>query len=222
MVKKVDPVSSSAELDAFRLEYEYGESRAIYACALNLVRANIENMKVESEYLDDYCLIFDSYGGIKEFDSLVEKCDRKGVSLDMKAIKHKICDVVRWRIVTPYLDDIYTVFDRLQRMSGFTVIEVVDYVKGPKSNGYMSLHVVVAVQVCFRGIKNLVKVEIQIRDRAMEFWAQTEGMVNYKRLAPDPSAQKDFKALSSSLARVDARIMKIRDFDPDKENPSTD
>ena len=206
----------SSKIENLRIQYMDGEYQGIRLCALNLVRANIDNMIIESGIKDDYCRFYNSYGGIKSFDSLVEKAIRKKIPLEMEAINANVCDIVRYRIVTPFVDDIYVILERLYRMSGFTVVEVVDYIKKPKPNGYKSLHVVVMVQVCFSCVKYLVKVEIQIRDRGMEYWAETEHLIKYKNATPAPTADKDFKAIAGFLEKASDRVIKLRDYIPPK------
>lgn len=210
----------NSTIEKLRIQYMDGRYQGIHLCALNLVRANVENMAIESNIEDPYCRFYNSYGGLKGFDSLIEKAIRKKIPLEMNTIEQNICDIVRYRIVTPFVDDIYVILERLYRMSGFTVVEVVDYVKNPKPNGYKSLHVVVMVQVCFNCVKYLVKVEIQIRDRGMEYWAETEHLIKYKNATPAPTADKDFKAIAGIIEKASDRIIKLRDYTPPIEEAS--
>ena len=57
---------------------------------------------------------------------------------------------------------------------------LVDYIKNPKENGYSSFHIIALVPVSFAYGISEVKVEIQIRTIAMDFWASLEHKIKYK------------------------------------------
>jgi len=57
---------------------------------------------------------------------------------------------------------------------------VKDYIKSPKPNGYRSLHMVIEIPVFFSDRKRYMKVEVQIRTTAMDFWASLEHQLRYK------------------------------------------
>ena len=56
-----------------------------------------------------------------------------------------------------------------------------DYIKNPKPNGYRSLHLIVSVPIFLEKEKRLMKVEIQLRTIAMDFWASLEHQLRYKK-----------------------------------------
>ena len=63
------------------------------------------------------------------------------------------------------------------------VIEVKDYIKNPKSNGYRSYHMIVEIPVFFAKGKTPMRVELQIRTNGMDFWATLEHQpVSYTHL----------------------------------------
>ena len=51
----------------------------------------------------------------------------------------------------------------------------------PKENGYRSLHLIVAVSIYLSSEKRMMKVEIQLRTIAMDFWASVEHQLRYKK-----------------------------------------
>ncbi len=61
-----------------------------------------------------------------------------------------------------------------------TVLQVKDYIKNPKPNGYKSYHMVVTIPVYLSDGPQETKVEIQIRTMAMNFWATVEHSLQYK------------------------------------------
>ena len=61
------------------------------------------------------------------------------------------------------------------------LIEKKDYIKNPKSNGYRSLHIIVGIPIFLAHEKRIMKVEIQLRTIAMDFWASLEHQLYYKK-----------------------------------------
>ena len=61
------------------------------------------------------------------------------------------------------------------------LIERKDYIENPKGNGYRSLHLVVEVPIFLQNEKRLMKVEVQLRTIAMDFWANLEHKLRYKK-----------------------------------------
>lgn len=53
-------------------------------------------------------------------------------------------------------------------------------IKNPKESGYRSLHLIIEIPVFLSDEKRMVKVEIQIRTIAMDFWASLEHQIRYK------------------------------------------
>ena len=56
-----------------------------------------------------------------------------------------------------------------------------DYIENPKENGYRSLHLIVSAPIFLSNEKRNVKVEIQFRTIAMDFWASVEHQLRYKK-----------------------------------------
>ena len=51
-------------------------------------------------------------------------------------------DVAGVRIVCAFIDDIYMISDLITQQDDVKVIEIKDYIKNPKSNGYRSYHMI--------------------------------------------------------------------------------
>ena len=76
-----------------------------------------------------------------------------------------------FRIVCAFIDDIYMISDLITQQDDIKVIEIKDYIKNPKSNGYRSYHMIVEIPVFFAKGKTPMRVELQIRTNGMDFWA---------------------------------------------------
>jgi putative GTP pyrophosphokinase len=62
-----------------------------------------------------------------------------------------------------------------------TLIDRKDYIRHPKDNGYRSLHLIVEIPIFLSDRILRMKVEVQIRTMAMDFWAALEHQANYKK-----------------------------------------
>ena len=92
------------------------------------------------------------------------------------------------------------------------LIKTKDYIKNPKQNGYRSYHLIIEVPVFFSDHKEQMRVEVQIRTIAMDFWASLEHQVKYKKDIKD--AEKigyELRACADVINRTDFHMQSIRD-----------
>lgn len=90
------------------------------------------------------------------------------------------------------------------------LIEVKDYIKNPKDNGYRSYHMIVEVPVFFTNRKQHMRVEVQLRTIAMDFWASLEHKMRYKKHIDNADEIYDeLKLCAEIIAKTDAKMQKI-------------
>lgn len=115
------------------------------------------------------------------------------------------------RVICSFVDDIYSVAEMLAKQDDIEVVCVKDYIKDPKPNGYRSYHMIVEVPVFFSDRKENMRVEIQIRTVAMDFWASLEHQMRYKN---DNAAAKkisdELKTCAETIAATDLKMMELR------------
>ena len=115
--------------------------------------------------------IDDIQSRLKSTESIRDKLLRKNLPFTPESIEKNIFDVAGVRIVCSFVDDIYMLADCLLKQDDIILIKRKDYIQNPKENGYRSLHLIVEVPIFLQDQKKLVKVEVQFRTIAMEFWA---------------------------------------------------
>ncbi|GGH38026.1 hypothetical protein GCM10008013_45850 [Paenibacillus segetis] len=93
---------------------------------------------------------------------------------------NKIHDIAGMRIVFSFVKDIYSLLNHLRKRDDLTILEIKDYIANPKPNGYQSLHLIVAVPLTLFEGQRWMKIEIQMRTLAMDFWASMEHILFYK------------------------------------------
>ncbi|MBQ3600119.1 MAG: GTP pyrophosphokinase family protein [Lachnospiraceae bacterium] len=170
-----------------------------YAMAVDELIVKMNHIKNEFEYVDQYSPIESVNGRVKRISSILEKAQRKNISLD--DIEEKLDDIAGVRIICRFVEDIGRVAEIIRKRSDMKVIQEKDYITKSKDSGYRSYHMIVEYTVqTLKGPKNL-KVEIQIRTLAMNFWATVEHSLQYKYKGNMPEHVKD-KLLRSAEAIV--------------------
>ena len=101
--------------------------------------------------------------------------------MSVESVFENLHDVAGVRVICSFIDDIYDVAEMFLSQDDITLIEKKDYIQNPKSNGYRSLHLIIEVPVFLSDRTLNMKVEVQIRTMAMDFWAALEHQANYKK-----------------------------------------
>ena len=182
-----------------------------YGCAIREVRTKLEVLNDEFQSTTARNPIDNIKSRIKKPLSIYEKLQWRGFPVTMDSILTNMHDVAGIRVICPFIDDIYTVADMLIAQDDITLIQRKDYIKNPKENGYRSLHLVVEVPIFLSTGKQMIKVEVQIRTIAMNFWASLEHQIHYKK------SQEDVEDVVSQLTdcanviyETDMKMQEIR------------
>ena len=150
---------------------------------------------------------------VKSIEGIVRKVRKKDIPLTIHAIEQNINDIAGVRVVCSFPEDIYLLADCLLRQDDIRLIEKKDYIKKPKPSGYRSLHLIVAVPIFLQDEKREMKVEVQLRTIAMDFWASLEHKVRYKKNIPENEAEQLAEELTECAeisAQLDNRMQNIR------------
>lgn len=118
---------------------------------------------------------------IKKKKSIEEKLRRLGFTDSIGNARNELQDIAGTRVICYFVDDIYNMVNILKRQSDLVLIKEKDYILSPKPNGYRSYHLVLGVPVYCLDTMEYFPVEIQLRTMAMDFWANMEHRVCYKK-----------------------------------------
>ncbi|WP_342415332.1 GTP pyrophosphokinase family protein [Paenibacillus sp. FSL R10-2782] len=209
-----------------KLKHDITRFMLIYKFALDEMETKIEILKQEFQALHDYSPIEHTKSRLKSPESIMNKMLRKNSELSLAAVKNHIKDIAGLRITCSFISDIYDVSDMLQRQSDLKVLEVKDYIKNPKPNGYQSLHLLIQVPVFMSDCQELVCVEVQIRTIAMDFWASLEHKIFYKYNQSVPesltrelkNAADSANALDLQMERLHREIKEIKDAQGEEDS----
>ena len=174
----------------------------VYKFALDEMNTKINILKEEFKYIHEYSPIEHVSSRLKSPESILNKLQRKDLDMSLKTIKGNILDIAGIRITCSFESDIYTISEMISRQKDVEVLELKDYVKNPKPNGYRSLHLIVRVPVFLSDREERVPVELQIRTIAMDFWASLEHKIYYKydKAIPERLSNELMEAAQSAAA----------------------
>lgn len=154
---------------------------------------------------------------LKSQESILKKLERRDFPLSIESIENNLNDVAGVRVVCAFVDDIYFMAECLLRQDDIHLLEKKDYIETAKPNGYRSLHLIVAVPIFLDNEKKWMKVEVQLRTMAMDFWASLEHSLRYKKDKKiDPAVRKTLEQelcdCAETSAALDIRMKKLRDL----------
>ena len=153
---------------------------SVYQKALDQILENLNSLQKSLEEFVGYNVISHISHRIKSPESIIAKMKKKHYEINYNNLIQKINDVAGIRVICTFKNDISLLKNIIQEMPNVKIIKEKDYMKHPKKSGYYAYHIVLEVPVEFHEQFLPVKVEIQIRTMAMDFWSTTEHKIRYK------------------------------------------
>lgn len=192
---------------------DLNEMLMMYRCAIREISTKLEVINEEFQVKRKRNPIEYMKSRVKTPDSIFKKLERRGLEVSLESARENLNDIAGIRVVCSFVDDIYTLADMLIRQDDITLIEKKDYIKNPKKNGYRSLHIVLEVPVFFSDHIERMRVEVQIRTIAMDFWASIEHKLYYKKdlEGADLAIISELKNCADIIASTDTKMQDIRD-----------
>ena len=186
-----------------------------YKCAMMEIETKFNVLNEEYSLEFDRNPISSIKTRLKNPRSIKEKLERRGFPLTLSSIEENINDIAGVRVICSFPEDVYALSEALLIQDDVTLIEKKDYIKNPKPNGYRSLHLIVAIPIFLAHEKRMMKVEIQLRTIAMDFWASLEHQLRYKKDSEftQEMAEELYQCANLSAEpdrRMDGLLKKIR------------
>ena len=186
---------------------------AYYRCAL---------MEVETKFKvlnEDFSLEYDRNPietiktRLKSMDGIIKKLSKRDLPITLESMEQNLNDIAGIRVICSFPEDIYFLADCLLQQDDIKLIQIKDYIKNPKENGYRSLHLIVEIPIFIKNEKKNMKVEVQLRTIAMDFWASLEHKLSYKKDIPKEEAEQLKQELfecAQISADLDRRMEEIK------------
>ncbi|GAA0752157.1 GTP pyrophosphokinase YwaC [bioreactor metagenome] len=189
------------------------ELMTYYRCAIMEVETKFNVLNEEFSVQYDRNPIETIKSRLKSNESILKKLKRKELPFSLQSIEENINDVAGVRVICSFPEDIYMLADCLLNQDDIRLIERKDYIKNPKKSGYRSLHLIIEVPIFLKNEKKYMKVEVQLRTIAMDFWASLEHKLKYKKNIDSEEIElleRELVECSEVSAALDKRMEEIR------------
>lgn len=214
------PEEFSPELQAYLIQHKddlvvqiikFNELMSRYEAAIKEVTTKLEILKNDFQIQNGRKSIESIQSRIKKPASILKKMNKKGVETNLETIPRELNDVAGIRVICSFIDDIYMVAEKLASQDDIRVVVIKDYIKNPKPNGYRSYHMIVEVPVFFMDAKEIMRVEVQLRTVAMDFWASLEHEMKYKKdIGESQRIVTELKQCADIIAQTDFKMLQLR------------
>lgn len=160
---------------------KYSKLMAYYRCAMMEIETKFNVLNEEFSLQYDRNPISGMKSRLKSPVSINKKLESRNLPITIDSIESNLNDVAGIRVICSFPEDVYMLADALTKQDDIVLVQKKDYIKNPKPNGYRSLHLIVSVPIFLAHEKRMMKVEIQLRTIAMDFWASLEHQLRYKK-----------------------------------------
>ena len=174
--------------DFYKMAFQFQKIMMIYESAIKQIETKLDILNKENKVSRKRNPIETIKSRIKSPDSIAKKLEKKHLPVTFESMMTNLNDIAGVRVICPYISDIYSVREMLLKQPDITLIQESDYISEPKQSGYRSLHLVIEVPVYLSKTEHNVRVEIQLRTIAMDFWASLEHELHYKNDADVPDS----------------------------------
>lgn len=191
---------------------EIKRKMSCYRCAILEVETKFRVLNEEFSLNHERNPIESIKTRMKSPESICEKLERKGLPMCAESLD-KINDIAGIRVICSFVDDIYMLAECLLKQDDIRLVESKDYIAHPKENGYRSLHLIVEVPIFLQDEKRMMRVEVQLRTIAMEFWANLEHRLRYKKNLPEDVIAMTSQELSECAemsALLDIKMQNVK------------
>ncbi|WP_296320213.1 GTP pyrophosphokinase family protein [Treponema sp. UBA3813] len=194
----------------YKMAFEFQQIMMIYESAIKQIETKLDILNKENKVSGRRNPIETVKSRIKSPQSIASKLEKKKLPVTFDSMVNNLQDIAGVRVICPYISDIYSVRDMLLKQPDITLLEEKDYIRQPKDSGYRSLHVVIEIPVYLSESTHNVKVEIQLRTIAMDFWASLEHELRYKTNTKVPeSVRRELFRVAETIAMTDREMEEI-------------
>ncbi len=188
------------------------EVTLVYHAALKQIHTKLDILNDEFQHVHRYNPIEHIKYRMKTSESIVKKLKRHGYESTIENMVKYVNDIAGIRVICSFTSDSYRIADMIRNQNDVRIIAIKDYIKHPKPSGYKSYHMLVSTPVFLSDRIVDVKVEIQIRTVAMDFWASLEHKINYKFEGAAPEYIKaELVECAGMVAELDARMLALNE-----------
>lgn len=188
----------------------FNELMSVYEQAKKQLEEALLLVKYATRQYYGYDVINNITSRIKTPQSIVNKMRKKNYDLTYENLINNINDIAGIRIVCPMKGDIEVVRNIIYKIPNIEILKEKDYLKQAKKSGYSAYHMIIEVPLEYKEQTIYVKVEVQIRTMAMDFWSTNEHKIKYKTKSKISFLDsKKLEIFAKILNKMDDKISSI-------------
>lgn len=190
-----------------------------YKCAMLEMKTKFEVLNTELSMDSDRNPFESIECRLKKPISIVEKLKRKNLEFTVENIEKYIRDVAGIRIICSFPENIYLLAEKICSQDDVKLIDIKDYIKNPKPNGYRSLHLILEIPIFLSNETKKMQIEVQLRTIAMDLWASIEHKLKYKkeRNQNDDMIVEELRKCAEEIHKMDLKLQNISKMIEDKQ-----
>lgn len=205
-IEKIESMKSKIQ----EVTQPYRELMSCYKCAMMEVETKFRVLDEELSLEYDRNPIESIKTRLKSHESILDKLYLRDIEPTAENIESQLHDIAGVRVICTFPSDIYMLSKAFLNQDDVNLLEVKDYIKEPKSNGYRSLHLIVEIPIFLHDEKKLMKVEVQLRTISMDWWASQEHKIKYKKkVSLSAEEERELYQCAEIAAALDLKMEKI-------------
>lgn len=213
----MEKMEAGQYLEMLETGKKYLELMNKYRCAIMEVETKLNVLNAEFSLQYDRNPFESIKSRLKSPASIIKKMDKKGLLNDegsfAENLEQELYDVAGIRVICAFQEDIYRLAQLLVQQDDIRLIRTKDYIRNPKPNGYRSLHLILEVPVFLQQGKTPVKVEVQFRTIAMDFWASVDHRLRYKKnVENEEEIVEKLRECATIISGLDNEMQQIRNM----------
>lgn len=190
---------------------EFLKLMCYYKCAIMEIETKFNVLNEEYALTYDHNPISSIKSRLKRIPSIADKMQRRNLPFTIEAMERELNDIAGVRVICAFPQDVYMLSEAFLRQDDVHLIRKKDYIASPKANGYRSLHLIVSTPIFLASERREMKVEVQLRTIAMDFWASLEHQMHYKKDVPfTDEMEQELLACAEMSAKLDIRMDALR------------
>lgn len=218
MGKKKDEMIRAERIEELRGIIERKEYIQKYSYGISVVEALVKQYNRDYRRENGRILVDTIISRIKKAESIADKLEQKGYEISYTNAVHRLNDLVGIRIICSFCDDVYRVARHLENSPELTIVKYKDYINKPKASGYQSIHLIMEVDYPLGRPGEKVRIEVQIRTVAMNYWAKLEHQLCYKtekKKKPETDKirqeiRQELRVYAEEIAEIDKKMLAMR------------
>lgn len=180
-------------------------------CAINLLLTKLDIINTVLLVSSGRNVIQMKNGRMKSYESVCKKLQKKGLEPECETAAERLNDLIGVRGICAYVDDIYRVAELVKKQKDIRIIKEKDYIKAPKKSGYQSLHLILEIAIAFQNGTQWIKMELQLRTAAMDYWANLDHQLRYKKGKKEAELiDEELRQCAEVIGNLDQKMLEIR------------